>query len=40
MSLNQFLSKPDIKISVKQSFNLESDMEVNGFSKKMNTFQS
>ena len=34
MSLNQFLSKPDIKISVKQSFNLESDMEVNGFSKK------
>ena len=34
MSLNHFLSKPDIKISVKQSFNLESDMEVNGFSKK------
>jgi len=34
MSLNQFLSKPDIKISVKQSFNLESDMEVIGFSKK------
>ena len=34
MSLNQFLSKPDIKISVKQSFNLESDMEVNGVSKK------
>ncbi|MEC7169043.1 MAG: cobaltochelatase subunit CobS [Pseudomonadota bacterium] len=34
MSLNQFLSKHDIKISVKQSFNLESDMEVNGFSKK------
>ena len=34
MSLNQFLSKPDIKISVKQSFNLESDMEVNAFSKK------
>ena len=34
MSLNQFLSKPDIKISVKQSFNLESDMEVDGFSKK------
>ena len=34
MSLNQFLSKPDIKISVRQSFNLESDMEVNGFSKK------
>ncbi len=34
MSVNHFLSKPDIKISVKQSFNLESDMEVNGFSKK------
>ncbi len=34
MSLNQFLSKPDIKISVKQSFNLDSDMEVIGFSKK------
>ncbi len=34
MSLNQFLSKPDIKISVKQLFNLESDMEVNAFSKK------
>tara|TARA_Y100000768_G_C23885981_1_gene637599 strand:+ start:131 stop:1108 length:978 start_codon:yes stop_codon:yes gene_type:complete len=34
MGLSQFLSKPDIKISVKQSFNLESDMEVNGFSKK------
>ena len=34
MSLNQFFVKPDIKISVKQSFNLESDMEVNGFSKK------
>ena len=26
--------KPDIKISVKQTFGIESDMEVNAFSKK------
>ena len=26
--------KPDIKISVKQSFGFDSDMEVSGFSKK------
>jgi|TARA_B100001540_G_scaffold95627_1_gene86191 cobaltochelatase CobS len=34
MSATQFLSKPDIKISVKQSFGLDSEMEVEGFSKK------
>ena len=34
MTANQFLSKPDIKISVKQSFNINSNMEVEGFSKK------
>ena len=39
MSATQFLSKPDIKISVKQSFGLDSEMEVDGFSKKMNLFQ-
>ena len=26
--------KPDIKISVKQTFGIESNMELNGFSKK------
>ena len=25
--------KPDIKISVRQTFNLDTDMEVNGFSE-------
>tara|TARA_B100001989_G_scaffold13608_1_gene8484 strand:- start:511 stop:1488 length:978 start_codon:yes stop_codon:yes gene_type:complete len=34
MTANQFLSKPDIKISVKQSFNIDSNMEIDGFSKK------
>ena len=34
MSATQFLSKPDIKISVKQSFGLDSELEVQGFSKK------
>ena len=34
MSLNQFLSKPDMKISVKQYFNIDSNMEAEGFSKK------
>ena len=34
MTLNQFLTKPDIKISVRQSFNIDSNMEVEGFSKK------
>ena len=39
MSTNCEIQKPDIKISVRQTFGLESDMEVNAFSKKMNTFQ-
>ena len=34
MSSQQFASKPDIKISVKQTFGLNADMEVNAFSKK------
>ena len=39
MSTSQFMTKPDIKISVKQTFGFESNMELNGFSKKMNMFQ-
>ena len=31
--------KPDIKISVRQTFNLDSDMELDGFSKKISMFQ-
>ncbi len=34
MSTMQFLSKPDIKISVKQTFGFDSDMQVDAFSKK------
>ncbi len=34
MSATQFLQKPDIKLSVKQTFGFESDMQVNAFSKK------
>ena len=34
MSASQFTAKPDIKISVKQTFGFESNMELNGFSKK------
>ena len=34
-SLNQ---KPDFKISVKQTFGLDTEMEVFGFAKKMNLF--
>ena len=34
MSTSQFVTKPDIKISVKQTFGFESNMELNGFSKK------
>ncbi len=34
MSANLFSSKPDIKISVNQTFGLDSKMEINGFSKK------
>ena len=34
MSTSQFSAKPDIKISVKQTFGFESNMEIEGFSKK------
>jgi len=34
MSTEQFIAKPDIKISVKQTFGFESDMQINAFSKK------
>ena len=34
MSAKNFISKPDIKISVKQTFNLDSDMEVSAFFEK------
>ena len=34
MSVNQFINKPDIKISVNQTFGIDSNMEINGFSKK------
>ena len=34
MNTEQLLQKPDIKVSVKQTFGLESDMKVGGFSKK------
>ena len=34
MSSQQFIQKPDIKISVKQTFGFESDMQVGAFSKK------
>ena len=34
MNLNLENQKPDIKISVRQTFNLDTDMEVDAFSKK------
>jgi cobaltochelatase CobS len=34
MSSQQFVQKPDIKLSVKQTFGIESDMQVSAFSKK------
>ncbi len=34
MSSEQLLQKPDIKLSVKQTFGFDSDMQVNAFSKK------
>jgi cobaltochelatase CobS len=34
MSSQQFINKPDIKLSVKQTFGFESDMKINAFSKK------
>ena len=33
MSTEQFLQKPDIKLSVKQTFGFESDMQVGHFPK-------
>ena len=39
MSTGQFLEKPDIKLSVKQTFGFDSEMKVGAFSKKMNMFQ-
>ena len=35
MNPEQFLQKPDIKLSVMQTFGFDSDMKVNAFSKKM-----
>ena len=34
MNTDQLLQKPDIKLSVKQTFNFDSDMKVEAFSKK------
>ncbi|MDB9752457.1 cobaltochelatase subunit CobS [Pelagibacteraceae bacterium] len=34
MSVELFVPKPDIKISVKQTFGIDSDMHINAFSKK------
>ena len=40
MSSSMNSQKPDIKISVKQTFGLETEMEIDGFAKKkMNMFQ-
>ena len=36
MSSKELMTKPDMKISVNQTFGFESEMEVNAFSKKMN----
>ena len=36
--MEQLLQKPDIKISVKQTFGFDSDMKVMRFRKKMNMF--
>jgi hypothetical protein len=38
MDNNIFETAPDIKISVKQVFNIDTDMTVEGFSKKINLF--
>ncbi len=34
MSTQQFLAKPDMKISVKQTFGFDSEMQVDAFTKK------
>ena len=31
MSIEQFMAKPDIKISVKQTFGFDSEMQINAF---------
>ena len=38
MSTEQFIGKPDMKISVETDFGLDSEMQIDAFSKKMNTF--
>ena len=38
MKTNLENQKPDIKISVRQTFNIDTDMEVDSFSKKMSMF--
>ena len=35
MSSQQLIQKPDIKLSVKQTFGFDSEMKVGGFFKKM-----
>ena len=39
MNSEQLSQKPDIKLSVKQTFGFDSDMKVSAFSKKMIIFQ-
>ena len=39
MNINIENQKPDIKISVRQTFNLDTDMEIMGFSKKISMYQ-
>ena len=39
MNTNFEIEKPDIKISVRQTFGLDTDMEIDAFSKKINMFQ-
>ena len=34
MSTEQFIGKPDMKISVKQTFGFDSEMQVDAFSKR------
>ena len=38
MNTEQLVQKPDIKLSVKQTFGFDSEMKVGAFSKKMITF--
>ena len=37
--ISELIQKPDIKLSVKQTFGFDSDMKVGAFSKKMNMSQ-